>query len=379
MQQSYSVNVIKAFISLLRAGLWEQDAQLSAFNDINYQEIYRLAEEQSLIGIITAGLEHVKDVRIPQEDILTFVGTALQLESRNKAMNEFIAELMMKLRQQEIPCVLVKGQGIAQCYERPLWRASGDIDLLVCKQDYIMATQYFERISEEIVIESEPSKERLHQGFCVRGWLVELHGTLHSHISKRIDAIIDKLQHDSLTNGSVRIWNNNGIDVLLPSVNNDVILVFSHILQHLYREGIGLRQICDWCRLLWKYREEIDVNRLKHCLKEMSIVSEWKAFASLAVVYLGMPEKTMPLYDHTYDKKAHRILSIVFENGNFGQNKNRDYTKNTSASVRRLITLWLQTKASLKLAIIFPRNSVLSWFNYCKDGAKSIIAKNKKY
>lgn len=370
------------FFDLLKVGLWgngNPDIRIDETTDWIY--IYHLAQEQSVQGIVLQGIEELRakgvKLSVPKVLLLQWIGEVQMIEQRNLEMNDFIAKLIKLLRKNGVYTLLVKGQGIAQCYERPLWRASGDIDLLVSKQDYLKVNQYLERISEEKVKESEPSKERLHQGFHVKGWLVEVHGTLHGHISKRIDSIIDKLQYDCLTNGSVRTWKNNGIDVFLPSVNNDVIFVFSHILQHLYREGIGLRQICDWCRLLWTCREDVDINRLEQCLEEMSILSEWKTFASLAVVYLGMPQDEMPLYDHVYDKKAYRILSIVIENGNFGQNINRDYVKNSSASVRRIKTLWVQTKASLKLALTFPLNSLLSWFNYCKDGAKSILATNK--
>ena len=105
----------QAFLSLLGAGLWEKDVQLSQFVDIDFDEIYRLAEEQSVIGIIAAGLEHVVDVKVPQINFLTFIGRAVQLEQKNAAMNDFIAKLVTELKKKEIHALLVKGQGVAQC------------------------------------------------------------------------------------------------------------------------------------------------------------------------------------------------------------------------------------------------------------------------
>lgn len=62
------------------------------------------------------------------------------IEQRNKGMNIFISELIDKLQKEDIYAILVKGQGIAQCYEKPLWRSSGDIDLLLsdsnCKPSF---------------------------------------------------------------------------------------------------------------------------------------------------------------------------------------------------------------------------------------------------
>lgn len=51
------------------------------------------------------------------------------IEQRNVAQNQFIGALIQKLNATGIKALLVKGQGIAQCYEKPLWRKSGDVDL----------------------------------------------------------------------------------------------------------------------------------------------------------------------------------------------------------------------------------------------------------
>ena len=83
------------------------------------------------MGLIAAGLEYVIDVKVPKEDLLSFAGYAVQLEQTNKAMNEFIAKIVKEMQRREIYTLLVKGQGIAQCYERPLWRACGDVDLFM--------------------------------------------------------------------------------------------------------------------------------------------------------------------------------------------------------------------------------------------------------
>ena len=56
----------KAFIEILRAGLWEKEVWLSPYKDIDFSAIMRLAEEQSVVGLVAAGLEHVVDAKVPQ-------------------------------------------------------------------------------------------------------------------------------------------------------------------------------------------------------------------------------------------------------------------------------------------------------------------------
>lgn len=53
----------KAFWALVRAGLWEKDVQLASFGDINFKEIYRLAIDQSIVGLVAAGIECVNNVK----------------------------------------------------------------------------------------------------------------------------------------------------------------------------------------------------------------------------------------------------------------------------------------------------------------------------
>jgi len=118
--------VIEIYFALLQAGLWEkrfEDESLLNFCDnslINWRDIYRLAENQSVVGLITTGLDFLTEVRAPQEVVLQFVGTSLQIEQRNLGMNHFIAITVEERHERGVIAVLVKGQGVAQCYQRPL-------------------------------------------------------------------------------------------------------------------------------------------------------------------------------------------------------------------------------------------------------------------
>ena len=127
------------FLELVRAGLFsENHARILAHGTVvNWETVFRLAEEQSVIGLVAAGIDTLPlSERPPQGVALQFVGSVLQLEQRNKAMNEFVACLIEELRNADCYAVLVKGQGVAQCYERPLWRACGDVDLLLSRDNY---------------------------------------------------------------------------------------------------------------------------------------------------------------------------------------------------------------------------------------------------
>lgn len=356
---------VQAFFALVRAGLWEQDVQLAPLGQIDFNEVYRLAEEQSVVGLVAAGMEHVTDVKISQDVVLTFVGDTLQLEQQNSSLNSFIAKLIEKLREADVYAVLVKGQGIAQCYVRPLWRAPGDVDLLLSDVNYEKAKKFLLPLATDVEQEYKSFK---HIGITMKGgFMVELHGTLHSRLSKRVDRGIDEAQNDVFCGGGVRSWLNGSTQIFLPDANNDVIFVFTHILHHFYIEGIGLRQICDWCRLLWTYKESLNHGLLETRIRQMGLTSEWKSFAALAADWLGMPSEAMPLYssDRKCAKKAGYVVSFVLECGNFGHNRekvvaNSYWGGKLNSSLRKIRDFGRHAR-------IFPWDSVRFFFGFLRD------------
>ncbi|MBO5615091.1 MAG: nucleotidyltransferase family protein [Prevotella sp.] len=373
------------FFEFLRAGLWgandNQNHNDNLFDGVDWSEVYRLAEEQSVVGLVTAGLDSL-NVPIPQEWRLQFIGATLQIEQRNKAMNEFVAKLITLLRKNDIYALLVKGQGIAQCYEKPLWRASGDVDL------FLSDTNYEKAKKELIPIATSVEKEYLlikHLGMTIDGFSVELHGTLRSRLTKRIDREIDKVQDECFLQGEVRSWQNGRTQVFLPGPNQDVIFVFTHILHHLFIEGIGLRQICDWCRLLYCYRDKLDLRGLESRIRRMGLMSEWKAFFTLATKYLGMPEEVsgFMFFDERSDKvddqdssfskwerKADRLLDFILETGNFGHNRMVQEVQgsNSSKFKRNLSTLCRRTSDAFKMMRIFPVDAWKMYFGMIRTG-----------
>ena len=360
----------QAFFELLRAGLWSDgnpDIRIDGTTD--WQEVYRLATKQSVLGLVLDGLEQYKNLNVNldvnQKLLLQWIGEGQQIEQRNKAMNGFIADLIDRLRKEDVYGLLVKGQGVAQCYEKPLWRCAGDIDLLLSDENYKKAKITLLPIANDIANED---KATMHQALVINGFDVELHGKMPFLISKRVDEGIDKVLEDLFYRGNVRSWNCNGIQVFLPSLDNDVILVFTHFLHHFFIEGVGLRQICDWCRLL--YKDTLDYGLLESRIQEMGLMSEWKVFASLAVETLGMPVESMPFYDVRFKDKGEKVLRRVLKSGNFGHNNDLSYRARYSGITYKIVAAWRRMRDFVSLVPVFPVDAPKFFFTYLFNKAK---------
>lgn len=345
----------QAFFALLRAGLWEKDVELRKYESTDFEEILCLAEEQSVVGLIAAGLEHVVDKKPAKQDVLQFIGQTLQLEQQNEAMNYFIGVLVDKMRAEGIDTLLVKGQGVAQCYERPLWRSCGDVDFFLSDENYEKAKQYLMPLASHV--ESE-NKIKKHLGLTIDPWVVELHGSLRGSLSRRINNVLEEIKRDTFQGGNFRTWMNGNTPALLLKAENDALYVFTHFFFHFYSEGVGLRQICDWCRLLWTYRTKLDLQALEQRIRQMGLMTEWRAFGAFAVEYLGMPAEAMPLYseDKKFKKKADRICSFIIEVGNFGHNRDNSYFDKPFV-IRKAISFGRRCGDLFRHAKIFPADS----------------------
>ena len=287
-------------------------------------------------------------------------------------MNTFVAHLFAKMQAAGIHAVLIKGQGVGQCYHKPLWRSCGDVDLFFDKENYEKAKLFLSSFASQVDPED---KKRMHLGMTIDHWIVELHGTMHSEISNRMDHVLDLVQQDVFELEGIRKWNNDGVEIPLPNADNDVIIVFTHFLHHFYIGGIGLRQICDWCRLLWTYKDTLNHKMLDSRIRKMSLMQEWKAFAALAVEWLGMPKDVVPLFDgaQKYHKKAQKVMERVLRTGNMGHNVNMSYRVRHSRLRVLIIAFWHRMKEFINLASIFPCSAPLIFGTYVRGRVKNIF------
>ncbi len=366
----------QAFFALLRAGLWEREVLLLPYGEIDFDAVLQLAVEQSVVGLLVAGIEHVSDIKPQKKEVVPFIGHAMQIEQRNQAMNSFIGVMTEKMGKVGIQAVLVKGQGVARCYERPLWRSCGDIDLLLNTENYEKAKEFFIPLATSL---DEEDEKRKHLGITIESWLVELHGTLHTRQLMRLNGVLDEVQQEVLESGRVRIWKNGPAAVMLPAENEDVFFVFSHIVQHYFGGGIGLRQVCDWCRLLWTFKDSIDITLLETRLRKAGMLNEWMAFAALAVDWLGMPVEVMPLFDTSAkrSRKASRIMSFILQTGNFGHNRDNSF-RQKSFIVRSAVSTWRYTCDTVHHFLVFPMDSLNVWRRMVWNGVRGIMGRKKK-
>lgn len=372
---------VKAFLALTAAGLWGSSRFWDGVRkeDVDWEAVYQIAQEQKLVGLMASAFDGCEDKGLgfelqdvfDQQQRKAFAKKVYSIEQYNLKMNSFIAAVTGKLEAEGIHPVLLKGQGIAQTYRNPLRRSCGDVDLLIAESEYDASRKIlFPKASK--IFGDNPEEHNV--AMFLSGFILELHGSLHVFLTRRQDAILDSMMEKMFSDRDFKVWDNGGVAVNIPSANVDVVYVFCHILQHLFREGVGLRQVCDLCRLLYVYRDEIDRDILQSHIKEMKLQTEWKAFAALMADSLGTPPECIPMYDASkkYSRKARRIVSYMLSTGNMGRNRDVSYKKKYPYLIKKMISMRLIIGKAFRLGTIFPSSVLKVSIKGLKGGVEDL-------
>lgn len=343
------------FFALLRQGLWgKSENWLEAeITPEEWKDLLTLASEQTVLGIVADALDVTGSaIKAPAEVAMRLATSKMTIERRNFIINNKIDQLHRQFADACIPVVVVKGQSIAQCYHNPLSRMPGDIDLVVQPQNYEAAKAVLKKVCGQ---EGEEIRNRLHFSALVGNVDVEIHGTVHTCLDRKINALLDTAQAELF---------NAGTDVLHSTPDFDALFIFIHLLQHFYCGGIGLRQLCDMAMTLHAYNGRYDKELLQRRLQSAGLLYEWKAFVSFLVARLGLPEEDAFLYDQKSDSKIDKLWRCIKKSGNFGKNKRaRKFARNSNFLLRKIESFFRGTFDFFQHVFLFPVNS-LKFFSY---------------
>ena len=369
---------VKVFLALLSAGLWENERLAQGYtSEIDWDVVISLSREQAMLPLVGNGIDistgNLSD-GLTREQNKAIIRNVYSSQEYSTKMASFVSQLFAFLQKNGLKPVLLKGMGVAQCYLRPQLRPLGDVDILLNGDEYRKGLEILSPLASKVFDEGVEDK---HTQMIVKKKYVELHGTLHVHLTKKTDGILDRIQEEAFRNDLFRTANldpdiNSSTAVKLLEPTRDVLYVFCHILQHFANLGIGLKQVCDLARLLYTYRDELDMDFLRSKLEELGYMVQWKSFAALMEMYLGMPAGIVPFTEFTtsecadasgssssgipakYQRKARRMLNYILYTGNMGKNRDVSYRKKKPYLAKKAISAYMILCNAWRLGRIFP-------------------------
>ena len=359
------------FFALLRSGLWGTAPVLpdAAVSAEDWKKVYRLGIEQTVIGLITEGAAACPAGFVPKAVSLKLMSSLVSTEKLNAVIDSNVVRFVTVLEENGVQPVLVKGQAVAQTYIHPSGRMPGDIDLIISPAQYEAAKSVITPIADSTGIEGG---DKLHFGAMFGEVELELHGTVRTSLGRRINDVIDSAQAELHKEGGCRFWDCHGTQVRIPSIDFDALFIFTHLLQHFYCGGLGLRQLCDWARVLHTHCGSIDLALLESRLRKMGLLDEWKAFVLFLVRYLGLPEEEAPFCDARFSGKADKIWAYIERVGNFGKKRCRRDRSKDPYVIRKIGSLMLNSRDFIHHLSIFPLDSVKFFWQYFITGTQAV-------
>ena len=329
--------VAKAFFTLLRAGLWNKSIDsIDCFplSKADWDTLFRISVQQTVEGIVFDGIQMLSsDLLPPREMHIKWLVRVEKIEQRNRWMNDILAEQVAFFSKESIQPILLKGQGLAICYENPGRRVCGDIDW------YFQTTDEFykaDRLLAKYGIVTEATAG--YSSFYLwRDCEIDHHQKLFDIHNPFLSGYLQHLQqHEKNLSVIISIQKE---EVVLPSPLLHMLQVNAHILKHLLSFGIGIRQLCDAARLYKTYHNEVEGTVLKTVYTKLKIIKWIELLHEVLVKYIGLPKENLP-FPLERNQSADWMMEEIWKSGNFGFHDERYQQENSGKREGTKRRLW---------------------------------------
>lgn len=306
------------FFELLQVALGNRERLSQNPSAEEWVEIYTESERQTVAGILLHGIDRLPvEQRPSQMFLLQWIGVGQVIEQRNLLQNGRCTELASKLTSTGLHPSILKGQGIAQYYPEPLQklRQPGDIDVYI-SDGFDKAIEYAKSIGQT---EFDWDYKHLH----LKVWddtEVELHYRVEVLLNlwknRKLQKWFQKHQ-DTLFNDD-----DNPDGFVTPTVEFNVFYILLHIYRHFLYEGVGMRQVVDYCMVLRKvHGSGSKIQEYVDTVHDFGIDKFAKGLMWMMHEALGMSHEWM-LWEPD-EKEGRYILKQVMTGGNFGHHDER--------------------------------------------------------
>lgn len=348
-----TTEVEQAFWELLRAGLWRRQPNMATqLTDGLWAEVIKHAKRQSLLGVLFDGMLQLPVDLQPKEDIrMKWFWKVTRIENANRKQNRVLIEIVTILNKKGVRALLLKGQSYAALYPEPLHRQCGDIDLYIGQKNYHKVREW----AKEWGMIGDKNRENFHhQRITWQGINIDLHRVpiaipnpwRYKRFLKWSKQMLENTQsHFTPTTEKEKIP--------IPELEFNIIFVFIHLLKHSLYEGVGLRQLCDWARMLHVYQSVINQEELRQNLDRYGLMHAWQVFGYILVHQMGLPQKELPFFIDTH-KKSKKVLDDILEQGNFGYYAKLHLSNDPNYLARKRKNFFFHTKRYLKTMRLFP-------------------------
>ena len=341
------------FITLLRNALNINDAFPTDISAEEWAEIYKFAQKQALLGVVFEGVRKMQGKDAPPFQLLMqWTATAEKIRGMNKSFYAECQRLTKLFESQGRKTAILKGQANSLLYPDKYIRQPGDIDIYVegGKDSVIKLLDSMGLLSkeeEELMCYHHVHIEQQDSDIVVEVHFRPSSGFYNPISNKRLQKFLLK---------EVEASQLNELGFCVPTVKFALAMQIAHVQRHFIEEGIGLRQITDYCLLL-KNSTSDDRAAISAMLGDFGMKRFSAALMYVLKSIYNLDESLM-LYPPD-EKRGKILLAAIIDGGNFGwfraNRKKGDFARPMERKIH-----------TLKLSTLYPRE--IFWFGLESTG-----------
>lgn len=306
------------FIELLQVSLGTR-AELSRVPSAHeWDQLFLKAEDQAIIGLLLCGLERLSAEQLPPMSLkLQWIGEVQIGEATYRQHLKVIAKTFDCLKQGGVPVAFMKGVVCGSRYPLSERRSCGDIDFVVAGKDFARTLD----LLEEIGTVDRGLIHEYHGMAFVDEVTLEPHYKVHNFQNPAVDHAMKEMCVEVFPE-RLELLDLKGEKIPVFPAAFECALLVGHMVNHVYAEGLGLRQVVDffyWLKVngyrlsVVGEREEIWGN-----LRRMKMERAFRVFARICEEYLGLDAALLGLsYSDKEKQFAHKMMEDVLRVGNF--------------------------------------------------------------
>ena len=238
---------LQIFFDFLRFCIGSAKEIPGSLKEVDWKELYAIAKKQCLVGVLFDGIKKLpaEHVGMEKELLLQWMAESQMLEKANVRLNDAAIQVSEWFRKKGFRTCILKGQGNALMYPNPYSRTPGDIDIWVEGGD--------KRVISFVRSISPHEKACYHhiEFPSYKGVEVEVHYRpsflLCFWHDRKLQKYYERVKEEQFSH---RVMLGEQGEIAIPTVEFNLIFQLTHIFSHLMNEGIGLRQLLDYCYVL---------------------------------------------------------------------------------------------------------------------------------
>lgn len=335
----------RIFFELIRVALGTAERLSRTPSAEEWQEVFGMAERQSLTGICFRGLQRLRagaegqTEHVGREFYAEWMGCAAMIERQNERMDRQCAFVARQVEEAGFRACIFKGRSVARRYgELRMLRQSGDIDvwLMAAPQDVLRWARSVEEVS--------------YVGYH--------HLDLEVFSDTRLEVHYrPSLSRNLVRNARLQRWFREEGERLLvdgpgwrvPGDAFSIVLTLNHTFWHLLYEGVGMRHLMDLYFVVKGRSEALTQREVEGLLDRFRL----RTFCAAAMWVLheafGLsPEEMLCEPDAS---RGRSLLQEVMMAGEFGQHDER---RTWTTDGNRMELMWHWMKHNWRLIRQYP-------------------------